>query len=194
MTGMNRITTNGIILLIGLAFGFIIASQLTSSQVITQHVTQTIYSGSTQPQILEYCFSPNGNCDQVLIKYINQARSSIHIMIYEFTLKSIESSLVDARNRGIEIKLVMDRSESMSHSSLYPDLKQRGFDVKIANVAGIMHDKVAIIDGQYVIEGSFNYSNAAVTSNAENLVVINDAIISQAYQNQFQQLYDRGSN
>jgi phosphatidylserine/phosphatidylglycerophosphate/cardiolipin synthase-like enzyme len=82
----------------------------------------------------------------------------------------------------------------MSHSSLYPDLKQRGFDVKIANVAGIMHDKVAIIDGQYVIEGSFNYSNAAVTSNAENLVVINDAIISQAYQNQFQQLYDRGSN
>jgi len=192
MTEMNRITTHGIVLLIGLALGLIIASQLTSSQVITQHITQTVYSGSTQPQILEYCFSPNGNCDQVLIKYINQARSSIHIMIYEFTLKNIETSLVDARNRGIEVKLVMDRSESQSRSSLYPDLKQRGFDVKIADVAGILHDKVAIIDGQYVLEGSFNYTNSAVRSNAENLVVINDVTIAQAYQNQFQQLFNSG--
>ena len=192
MTEMNRITTHGIVLLIGLALGLIIASQLTSSQVITQHITQTVYSGSSQPQILEYCFSPNGNCDQVLIKYINQARSSIHIMIYEFTLKNIETSLVDARNRGIEVKLVMDRSESQSRSSLYPDLKQRGFDVKIADVAGILHDKVAIIDGQYVLEGSFNYTNSAVRSNAENLVVINDVTIAQAYQNQFQQLFNSG--
>jgi phosphatidylserine/phosphatidylglycerophosphate/cardiolipin synthase-like enzyme len=114
-------------------------------------------------------------------------------MIYEFTLKSIEASLVDARNRSIEIKIVMDRSESLKHSSLYPDLIQRGFDVKIANVTGIMHNKVAIIDGQYVIEGSFNYKPAAVTDNAENLVVINDVTIAQAYQNQFQQVYNQGS-
>ena len=114
-------------------------------------------------------------------------------MIYEFTLRNIESALADARNRGVEVKLVMDRSESETSRSLYSDLKQKGFDVKIANLAGIMHDKVAIIDGQYVIEGSFNYTYSAATLNAENLVVINDSSIAQAYQNQFQQLYSAGS-
>ena len=193
---MTRIISYGIILLIGLALGFIASPYLLSSTV-TRHVensttTLTIGSGSGR-QIAEYCFSPGGNCDQILIKYIDQAKSSIHILIYEFTLRSIEPSLVAARDRGVEVKLVMDRSESQSKASLYPELKHLGFDVRIANVAGIMHDKVAIIDAQYVIEGSFNYSSAAVTSNAENLVVISDASIAQAYQNQFQQLYDRGS-
>ena len=181
-------------LLIGLVLGFIASASLISQPSIIGNVsTTTIIPGSSVGQISEYCFSPEGNCDQVIIRYINQARNSIHIMIYEFRLKSIEAALVDARNRGIEIKLVMDRSQTQK-SSLYSDLKQKGFDVKIANVKGIMHDKVAIIDGQYVIEGSFNYKTASVTDNAENLVVINDVTVTQAYQNQFQQLYDQGSN
>jgi phosphatidylserine/phosphatidylglycerophosphate/cardiolipin synthase-like enzyme len=184
MGAMNKILTHGIVLLTGLALGFIAGPYLLS--------TLTIYSGSGR-QVVEFCFSPRGNCDQVLIKYVDQAKRSIHILIYIFTLENIESSLVAARDRGVEVKLVMDISESQTSSSLYPMLKQRGFDVKIANVVGIMHDKVAIIDGQYVIEGSFNYSNAAVTWNAENLIVIYDATIAQAYQNQFQQLYDQGS-
>ena len=193
---MNRIITHGVVLLIGLALG-IVASPYLLSSTVTRHVekstiTITEYSGSGR-QIVEYCFSPGGNCDQILIKYITQAKSSIHILIFEFTLRNVMSSLIAASDRGVEVKLVMDRSESRRSASLYPELKQRGFDVRIANVAGIMHDKVAIIDAQYVIEGSFNYSNAAVTSNAENLVVINDASVAQTYQNQFQQLYDRAT-
>jgi phosphatidylserine/phosphatidylglycerophosphate/cardiolipin synthase-like enzyme len=190
---MNKVVTHGIVLLIGLVLGFIAsASRISQPSIIGNGSTTTVIPGSSVGQISEYCFSPEGNCDQVIIRYINQARNSIHIMIYEFRLKSIEAALVDARNRGIEIKLVMDRSQTQK-SSLYSDLKQKGFDVKIANVKGIMHDKVAIIDGQYVIEGSFNYKPAAVTDNAENLVVINDVTIAQAYQNQFQQVYNQGS-
>jgi uncharacterized protein (DUF302 family) len=50
-------------------------------------------------------------------------------LIYEFTLRSIESSLLAARGRGVEVKLVVDRSESKTSSSLYPELQQKGFDV-----------------------------------------------------------------
>ena len=181
----------GFALLIGLVLG-VIATTCLNSQ-IASGVSNVIVSSGSSGQILEYCFSPGGNCDQVIIKYINQASSSVHIMVYEFRLKSIEDSLVGARNRGIEVKLVLDRAQSQTHSSLYSDLKQNGFDVKIANVAGIMHNKVAIIDQQIVITGSFNYKEAGVTDNAENIVVINDATLAQAYQNQFQQLSDQGS-
>lgn len=114
-------------------------------------------------------------------------------MIYDFTSRTIESALVDARQRGVDVKFVMDRSETQNPGSVYKYLKQSGFDVRIANVPGIMHNKVAIIDGQYVIEGSFNYTHSAVYQNAENLVVINDAAIARAYLNQFQELYSRGS-
>ena len=193
--------TYGFVLLVGLALGSmgsaLILRSAPSTQttpIVTVMSTITIVTqGNTGQQIVEYCFSPGGKCDQVLIKYINQAKSSIHIMIYEFTLTDVESALVDARHRGVEVKLVMDKSESQSSSSLYSDLKLKGLDVKIGNVAGIVHDKVAIIDGQYVIEGSFNYSYSAVAYNAENLVVINDPAIANVYQSQFQQLYNTGT-
>jgi phospholipase D len=202
---MNRTGTLGIVFLLGLALGFVgsaigLQSAPSNRVTVTTIASVTVLStatvgtqGTNGPQVLEYCFSPGGNCDQVLIKYINQAKTSIHIMIYDFTLTDIESALQNARSRGVEVKLVMDRSESQISGSLYADLKQKGFDVKIGNVAGIVHDKVAIIDGRYVIEGSFNYTYSAVADNAENLVVINDPQIAQAYQIQFQQLYSTGS-
>jgi phosphatidylserine/phosphatidylglycerophosphate/cardiolipin synthase-like enzyme len=199
---LSRIVTYGLILLIGLAVGSLgsalimgfAPSARTTSVMTVMSITITTQTANSivGQQIVEYCFSPGGNCDQVLIKYINQARSSIHIMIYEFTLKDIESALVNARSRGVEVKLVMDRSESQISSSLYSDLKLNGFDVRIGSVAGILHDKVAIIDDQYVIEGSFNYSYSAVAYNAENLVVISDPTIANAYEGQFQQLYNSG--
>lgn len=46
---------------------------------------------------------------------------------------------------------------------------------------GILHHKVFIIDEQVVITGSFNFSNNAVDSNDENVVIIRDANIAALY-------------
>lgn len=42
-------------------------------------------------------------------------------------------------------------------------------------MATIAHNKVMVIDGRTVITGSFNFTKAAEESNAENLLVIDDA-------------------
>jgi phosphatidylserine/phosphatidylglycerophosphate/cardiolipin synthase-like enzyme len=48
-------------------------------------------------------------------------------------------------------------------------------------VSGIAHNKVMIIDDMHVLTGSFNWSQAAATSNAENLLLITDKEINQLY-------------
>jgi len=40
--------------------------------------------------------------------------------------------------------------------------------------ARVAHNKIVILGGAVVITGSFNFSNAAEESNAENLLVIRD--------------------
>jgi len=45
----------------------------------------------------------------------------------------------------------------------------------------IAHNKVMIIDGAVVITGSFNFSDNAEKSNAENLLVVVDKKIAAEY-------------
>ena len=51
--------------------------------------------------------------------------------------------------------------------------------VLVDQVAGLMHDKVAIVDGMTVATGSYNYSASADGRNAENLLVIHDLALAR---------------
>jgi phosphatidylserine/phosphatidylglycerophosphate/cardiolipin synthase-like enzyme len=44
-----------------------------------------------------------------------------------------------------------------------------------------MHDKFIVVDGVIVEERSFNYTSAAGSRNAENVLVIRDAAIAARY-------------
>src|SRR5437868_213552 len=43
------------------------------------------------------------------------------------------------------------------------------------------HNKIMILDGRKVITGSFNFTKAAEEKNAENLLVIDDAVMARKY-------------
>jgi phosphatidylserine/phosphatidylglycerophosphate/cardiolipin synthase-like enzyme len=54
-----------------------------------------------------------------------------------------------------------------------------GFGTRGVNA--IAHNKVMVIDGDTVITGSFNFTNAAEERNAENLLVFHDATLASQY-------------
>ena len=54
----------------------------------------------------------------------------------------------------------------------------------------LMHHKVIIIDGNTVIFGSFNFSNNADKDNDENLLIVDDAGLAQAFEAEFQRVRD----
>ena len=45
----------------------------------------------------------------------------------------------------------------------------------------IAHNKIIVIDGETVVTGSFNFTNAAQDKNAENLVIIRDSTLAAQY-------------
>ncbi|MGU3625114.1 phospholipase D-like domain-containing protein [Raoultella ornithinolytica] len=57
-----------------------------------------------------------------------------------------------------------------------------------------MHNKFMVIDGKNVQTGSFNYTASAVSRNAENVLLIEDAPqLAEAYQREFKRLWDEGT-
>jgi phosphatidylserine/phosphatidylglycerophosphate/cardiolipin synthase-like enzyme len=194
-----------VLLLVGLVVGASIgAVAFTASRTfITQSLTQSLTVTSTtttqvtrlgvntsriqSQDVLSVCFSPGGNCADQIIYWIGRANSSIHILIYSFTLDTISSALISAKqkNPALDIRIVWDTSNSTGTE--YQRLKNASFNMHIDHRNGLMHDKVAIIDGHIIITGSFNWSADANQRNRENLIVLDSQTVGSAYEQNFQQ-------
>ena len=183
-----------VLLLVGLTLGFSIgATMFAGSQTLTTVTRQlTVSSVSTvHPQdLLETCFSPGGNCASRVAYWVGLANSSIHILIYSFTLNAIGDALVQAKRRGIDVKIVWDEGNWNATGSEYQKLKNSGIEIRIDHRHGLLHDKVAIIDQHIIITGSFNWSQAANQENRENLVVIDSPAWASTYEQHFQQVWN----
>jgi phosphatidylserine/phosphatidylglycerophosphate/cardiolipin synthase-like enzyme len=132
-------------------------------------------------------FSPNGGCTDAILQQINRAKTEILIQAYSFTSKPIAQALIGAQKRGIRITAVLDKANRTQKYSAATFLKNMGIPVYIDDKHAIAHNKIMIIDNRVVITGSFNFTMAAETKNAENLLIIEDLPeLTRAYRDNFQ--------
>lgn len=116
-------------------------------------------------------FSP-GNAESLVVRTIDASRHSIRVAAYSFTSKPIAEALVAASRRGVDVKVVMDKSQRTAHYSSATFLANMGIPVSIDSHYAIMHNKFMVVDGVTVQTGSFNYTKSAQARNAENVVVL----------------------
>lgn len=120
---------------------------------------------------LEVAFSPNGGCTELVVKVINSAKTSIRVLAYSFTSAPIAKALVDAHKRGVDVQVVVDKSQKSARYTSATFIANAGIPTRIDSKHAIAHNKVIIVDGHTVQQGSFNYTKAAESSNAENVLV-----------------------
>ncbi|WP_010303092.1 phospholipase D family protein [Candidatus Odyssella thessalonicensis] len=132
-------------------------------------------------QELAVCFSPNPLCQQTLLTTLKMAKHSIHLQAYSFTDRDIADALIDAKKRGVEVQVILDKSNKTDKHSKANLLAQNGIKVYIDSPQGIAHSKVLILEKETVITGSYNFSAAAYSRNAENLLIIKNTELTQRY-------------
>ena len=146
-----------------------------------------IISSGTPLQKIEIYFSPRGGCTDAIINIINNAKKSILVQAYAFTSMPIANALTNARNKGIIVKVLLDKSQSKGKGCVLKKLVEEGVWITIdKHKGGIAHNKVMIIDDEKVITGSFNFTSAAEDKNLENLVIITDTQVSKQYSQQWE--------
>jgi phosphatidylserine/phosphatidylglycerophosphate/cardiolipin synthase-like enzyme len=124
------------------------------------------------PQDLKAYFSPNGGCTQAVVDALNAAKKTILVQAYSFTSVPIAKALVDAKHRGVDVRVILDKSQRTERYSGATYLVNEGIPTFIDASHKIAHNKVMVIDDQEVITGSFNFTKAAESGNAENVLLI----------------------
>jgi phosphatidylserine/phosphatidylglycerophosphate/cardiolipin synthase-like enzyme len=137
-------------------------------------------------------FSPKGGCTDAIVKQIGLAAKTIDIMMYSFSSRPIIQALDKAKERGVTVRVLLDKGQETQKYAKGRYLAARGIAVKYDTGRGLMHNKVGIFDGQVMFTGSFNWTAQAEKNNAENLLLIDDPGLIKQYQARFDQLWTTG--
>ena len=109
--------------------------------------------------------------------------------MYIFTDREIALPLAKARERGVKVRLYLDKDQVDYKYSQSRFLVQKGVKTRISTNNYNVHNKFAIIDNRMLITGSYNWTFSANNRNDENLLIIDDSGVIARYQNQFEKLW-----
>jgi phosphatidylserine/phosphatidylglycerophosphate/cardiolipin synthase-like enzyme len=129
----------------------------------------------------QVCFTPGEDCTKLVVDSIAKSKKTLLVQAYSFTSAPIAKALVDAKKRGVDVKVILDTSQFSQKYSSSKFLMNQGIPIWDDHKVAIAHNKVMIIDNQTVITGSFNFTKAAQAKNAENLVVIDSPDFAAKY-------------
>ena len=126
-----------------------------------------------------------------IIQGIRNAKYTIWVAVAWFTDEDLFEELMLKKHAGLNIRVIT--SDESSNQKLIHKLEQY-FDVKKVPLKGNylsnrIHDKFCIIDFEYVMHGSFNWSKNANYNN-ETLATALDRDFAKKFANEFIKLYN----
>lgn len=169
-------------------------TQSSSSGSIKTYFTRSVDTTvATGPKAIQVYRALDDTC----IAYINRAKYTIDIAIYNFGvegLSNIPAALNAAFARGVAVRVVADGSTANAGIT-----ELVGGIGKIArpNLAnGIMHNKFMVIDGKstnqndpIVWTGSCNWTDQNINTDANNVLFIQDASLAKVYNIEFNEMF-----
>ena len=130
------------------------------------------------------CFTPAESCADRIVAAVESAQKTIRVQAYMFTSKPILAALAAAERRGVDVQIILDKTNDPEQAGHYTGASfvlHAGIPVWIDDHVGIAHNKVIVIDEHLVVGGSYNYTRAAETRNAENVTFIESPEVAGWY-------------
>jgi phosphatidylserine/phosphatidylglycerophosphate/cardiolipin synthase-like enzyme len=132
------------------------------------------------------CFVPGEDCTGRIVREIDNASRQVLVQAYGFTSCPIIEALLRAKERGLNVRVLLDRSnEQRRYAGAIATLLAHGIEPKIdhipstyvapdgmTRVRGIAHIKAIILDERVVITGSMNFTWCGQHCNVENVLFV----------------------
>jgi len=129
-------------------------------------------------------------CPGVISMEICQASKTIDVAMYSFTGVYYASCLIYAAEKGVKVRVLLDKQQAGSKFCQAAYLDSNGIEVRIEDWSGYMHHKFAVFDSSKVLTGSYNWMTHAEDNN-ETLILFEDDSLSCQFLQEFQRLWEK---
>jgi phosphatidylserine/phosphatidylglycerophosphate/cardiolipin synthase-like enzyme len=128
--------------------------------------------------------------EQAIVADIDAATRSVDLATYEYNLSSVSQALVRAKQRGVKVRLALDREnlDDPVMAKWAGTVQDAGIAVSWQETDAFMHSKFIIVDRRLVWTGSWNATINDTYRNNNNLLRISILAIVANYQAEFEQM------
>jgi len=150
-----------------------------------------------------YFSREHGDLEEILVSLYGDVQKGGYIWVVtsSITHPAIAKALVDAKRRGVDVRLIGDRGnlETKRDQIAMYNLKLQGIAIKVNRFPGAVRLEASIVDDKYLVVGSYNYGSPETRTplgtrvDEENLLVIPtgvDSHILAQYKNAFERMWD----
>ncbi len=110
-----------------------------------------------------------------LIQLIDSARKTVCVAMFTWTHPDLTDAIIRAHARGIHVELVLDHNGVRGASKVAAErLARAGIDIAASDRPGLLHHKMAWIDGEVLVLGSANWTRAAFGTNRDLYMVLTE--------------------
>jgi len=146
-------------------------------------------SKSAHDAVNEALFFPSEDNLKTMIAYLKSAQSTLDICVFTITDDRIANAILTAKKNGAKVRIISDNEKAEDQGSDIDKLADSGIPTCVDDSPFHMHNKFAIIDNTYLINGSFNWTRSASTSNNENIIITSNGELIKKFNYEFNKLW-----
>jgi phosphatidylserine/phosphatidylglycerophosphate/cardiolipin synthase-like enzyme len=129
---------------------------------------------------VEVWYSPEDEPLKRVVQIYEHATRYIFVAVYGLTSPLAVKALVDAKKRGVDVRVITDRQrlDDAKQQTAVSTLREAGIPIKVNRHDGLMHLKQVVVDDEVNTNGSMNHTTSGNRYNDERLDVIRDHAIA----------------
>lgn len=141
---------------------------------------------------------------KAVVSFISGAKKKLDIAVQELDNRKIAEAIVNARQRGIAVRLVLEadylRAKSRrpdpwvagggheSNRVIHDAILRSAIKVNTDFNPDIFHQKFIIRDGNALLTGSTNFTTTGTTKNLNHILIIKDREVAKIYGREFKEI------
>jgi len=129
---------------------------------------------------VEVWYSPEDEPLRRVAEIYDHATRYIYVAVYGLTSPLAVRALVDAKKRGVDVRVITDRErlDDLKQQTAVSTLREAGIPIKINQHDGLMHLKQVVVDDEVNTNGSMNHTTSGNRYNDERLDIIRDHAVT----------------
>lgn len=135
-----------------------------------------------------------GTIEQMLL----EARVSVDAALYRITNPRLARALAQARNRGLRVRLLVDRNKYQDTAVTRELITQNSLPFHAIygreREGSKLHHKFAVLDRHIVLTGSYNWTVESEERNFDHMLILRDPSLVLAYEQEFERLWPTDSS
>ncbi len=143
---------------------------------------------------VEIHYAPAEDLEIIDARVIDDAERSIDMAAYVLNDARIIEALRDAADRGVAIRLYLDKGQYAREGGIGELLAFPNVSARVKGRGVLMHMKAYAIDGARLRTGSGNFSRSGLESQDNDLILVDDPDSVARFESNFDAIWVRATN